>query len=414
MLAHMTAYGQTIEECQQAAERNYPLIRQYGLIERTTGLTVANIQKGWLPQVTATAQATYQNEVTAFPDDIQSIYEQMGIRMTGLKKDQYRMGIDVQQTVYDGGNIRSQKETARRQGELQTRENEVNIYNVRRRVNEMYFALLMVDEQIKLNNDLQRLLESNERKLASMQKRGTAARSDYENVRAERLNTVQQMTTLQSQRTAIMRMLSAFCNIEMREAVRPTADMDGSSDSNNRPELRAIDAQLRLADSQEKAIDAAIMPRIGIFAQGYYGYPGYNMFEDMMKRKLSLNGMVGARITWNIGSLYTRKNDKAKISLQRETALVSREKFLFDTGLQQIEQREKIERYRRLMADDDEIISLRTSIRKAAESKLEHGIIDVNDLLREINNENTARVQQTIHEIEMLKEIYELKFITCQ
>ena len=49
--------AQTLEECQQAAERNYPLIRQFDLIEKTTEMTLANIQKGWLPQVSATAQA---------------------------------------------------------------------------------------------------------------------------------------------------------------------------------------------------------------------------------------------------------------------------------------------------------------------------------------------------------------------
>lgn len=410
----MLAFGQTLEECQQAAERNYPLIRQYGLIERTTDITVANIQKGWFPQVSASAQATYQSDVTAFPDEIGKMYQQMGVAMKGLEKDQYRMGIDVQQTVYDGGNIRSQKEIARRQGEVEAAQNDVNIYNVRRRVNEMYFALLLVDEQIKLNSDLQQLLVSNEKKLESMVREGTAAESDRQNVKAERLKNAQQMTNLQSQRTALVRMLSTFCGIDMKEAVRPEADVLDPNGGNNRPELKAIDAQLRLADSREKALDAALRPRFGIFAQGFYGYPGYNMFEDMMERKFSLNATIGARLTWNIGSLYTRKNDKAKINLQRETAYLNRDRFLFDNNLEQIQQNEKIERFRKLLADDDEIIALRSSIRKAAESRLEHGIIDVNDLLSEINNENAARVQQSIHGIEMLKEIYELKFITNQ
>lgn len=122
------ALGQSLEECQQAAERNYPLIQQYGLIEKTTHLTVANIQKGWLPQVSASAQATLQSDVATFPDEFQKFYQQMGISMKGIKKDQYRIGIDVQQAVYDGGNIRSQKEIARRQGELQQVQNEVYIY----------------------------------------------------------------------------------------------------------------------------------------------------------------------------------------------------------------------------------------------------------------------------------------------
>ena len=154
------------------------------------------------------------------------------------------------------------------------------------------------------------------------------------------------------------------------------------------------------------------MPKLGVFAQSFYGYPGYNLFEDMMNRKWSLNGMIGARLTWNIGALYTRKNDKAKIQLQRETAENQRDVFLFNNNMEQIQQNENIARYQRLMTDDSEIIALRSSIRKAAESKLAHGIIDVNDLVREINAENAARVQQSVHEIEMLKEIYDLKYTT--
>ena len=407
------AQAQTLEECQQAAERNYPLIQQYDLINKTTELTVSNIQKGWLPQVSASAQATYQSDVVSFPDEMQALYQQMGINMKGLTKDQYKIGLDVQQTVFDGGAIRSQKEIARVQGQVQQAQNEVNIYNVRKRVNEMYFALLLIDEQIKLNTDLQELLAGNERKLESMKKNGTAAESDWHSVKAERLNVVQQGVNLQSQRQALVRMLSTFCGIEVKEATKPNGQWSMvNGQSNNRPELRAIDAQLRLADAQEKALNSALMPKLGVFAQGFYGYPGYNMFEDMMSRKWSLNGMIGARLTWNIGALYTRKNDKAKIQLQRDMAENSRDVFLFNNNLEQIQQNENIARYQRLMSDDEEIISLRSSVRKAAESKLAHGIIDVNDLVKEINSENQARVQQAVHEIEMLKEIYGLKYTT--
>ena len=154
------------------------------------------------------------------------------------------------------------------------------------------------------------------------------------------------------------------------------------------------------------------MPRLSVFAQGYYGYPGYNMFEDMMRHDWSLNGIIGARLTWNIGALYTRKNDRAKIQLQREKAMSNRDVFLFNNNMEQIQQNEDIERYKQLMSDDEERISLRSRVRRAAESKLAHGIIDVNDLVKEINAENSARVQQSIHEIEMLKEIYDLKFTT--
>ena len=239
-------------------------------------------------------------------------------------------------------------------------------------------------------------------------------------MKAERLKVAQQLKNLEAQQQTLKRVLSAFCGIEMKEVVKPNlvdrlfdADLfNQKAASVIRPELKAIDAQLRLADAQEKALDAALMPKLGIFAQGFYGYPGLNMFEDMMNHKWSLNGVIGARLSWNIGALYTKKNDKAKIQLQRESAENQRDVFLFNNRLEQLQQSEDIERYRKLMADDGEIIELRSAVRKAAESKLQHGIIDVNDLVREINNENAARVQQSVHEIEVLKRIYDLKYTT--
>ena len=410
ILCFSTGLAQTLEECQRAAEQNYPLIRQYDLIEKTTELTVANIQKGWLPQISASAQATYQSDVVAWPEQMEVIYQQMGLDMKGLKKDQYRVGIDISQTVYDGGAISSQAAIAREQGNVQAAQNEVNLYQVRKRVNEMYFALLLLEDQIRLNQDLQELLAGSEKKLESMEKGGIASTSDYQNVKAERLNVVQQGTDLESQRRMLQTMLSTLCGIEVNNVQKPpVAEVSGV---NNRPEMRLFSFQLRLADAQEKALNAALMPKLGVFAQGFYGYPGYNMFEDMLSHKWSLNGMVGARLTWNIGALYTRKNDKAKIQLQRDMTENNRDVFLFNSNLEQIQQNEEIARYKQLMADDEEIIALRSSVRKAAESRLSHGIIDVNDLVREINQENAAKVQRSMHEILMLKEIYDNKFTT--
>ena len=414
LMLPMSALGQTLDECQQAAEKNYPLIQQYGLIEKTTRLTIVNIQKGWLPQVSAQAQATYQSDVTAWPNEMKTMMSGMGIDMQGLTKDQYRVGIDVQQTIYDGGVIDSQKRIAREQGKVQTAQNEVNIYHISKRVNEMYFGLLLIDEQIKLNNDLQTMLAGNENKLESMTKRGTAAESDLQSVKAERLNAVQKATELASQKQMLQRMLSTFCGMEVTEVRKPQVKADGGGvmAENRRPEAKALDAQLSVLNAQEKALNAALMPKVGVFAQGFYGYPGMNMFEDMMRHKWSCNGIIGARITWNIGALYTRKNDKAKLQLQRNMTENSREVFLFNNYLDQIQQNEDIARYQKLMAQDGEIISLRQAVRKAAESKLAHGIIDVNDLVREINQENAACVQQSVHEIEMLKEIYDNKYTT--
>lgn len=408
MLASI-AQAQTLEECQQAAEKNYPIIKQYGLIAQTTELTVKNIQKGWLPQITASAQATYQSDVVSWPENMQRMYQQMGLNMKGLTKDQYKIGVDLQQIIYDGGAIGSQRSIARQEGKVQEAQTEANLYQVRKRVNEMYFSLLLLDEQIRLNDDVKALLLSSEKKLAAMVKGGTAATSDFDNVKVERLSVAQQNESLKSQRQMLQRMLSVFCGIEVSNPEKPAA-VETSASASNRPEIRLFDNQLKLAEVQEKALDTKLRPTLGLYAQGYYGYPGLNMFEDMISRKWSLNGIVGIKLSWNVGALYTHKNDKAKLKAQRELIENAREVFLFNNNMEQIQQTENVSRYRTMMQGDDEIIALRTNVRKAAESKLAHGIIDVNSLLREINNENAAKTQQAIHEIDMLKEMYNLKY----
>ena len=401
--------AQTLEECQQAAEKNYPLIKQYGLIAKTTQLTVKNIQKGWLPQVTASAQATYQSAVTAWPESMQTMYQQMGLNMKGLRKDQYKISIDLQQTIYDGGAISSQRNIAQQEGKVEEAQTETNLYQVRRRVNEMYFSLLLLNEQIQLNEDVKALLQSSEEKLSAMVKGGTAATSDLDNVRAELLSVEQQNENLKQQKLMLQRMLSVFCGLEVNDTQKP-APIQIASSVNNRPEMRLYNSQLELTEAKEKALDTQLRPKLGLFAQGFYGYPGLNMFEDMMNRKWSLNGIVGVKLSWNVSAFYTHKNDKARLSAQREMIENAREVFLFNNKLEEIQQSENISRYQTMMKSDDEIIVLRTNVRKAAESKLAHGIIDIISLLREINNENAAKTQQTIHEIDMLKEMYNLKY----
>ena len=401
--------AQTLEECQLAAEKNYPMIKQYDLISQTTQLTVRNIQKGWLPQIAIAAQAIYQSDVTSWPESMKGTFQQLGVNMKGLSKDQYKVGIDLQQTIYDGGTISSLRSIARQEEKVQKAQVETNLYQVRKRVNEMYFSLLLLNEQIKLNDDVKALLLSSEKKLASMLKGGTIATSDFENIRAERLSVEQQNESLKSQQQMLQHLLSTFCGIKVSNVQKP-APFETTISSNKRPEMLLFDNQLQLSSIKEKALNSQVRPKLGIFAQGFYGYPGLNMFEDMMNRKWSLNGMVGVKLSWNVGALYSLKNDKAKLRLQREMTENAREIFLFNNQLEEIQQNENIKRYHTMKQTDDEIIMLRTNIRKAAESKLSHGIIDINNLLREINNENAAKIQQTIHDIEMLKEMYNLKY----
>lgn len=413
MLSPILVQAQTVtlDECQQLAQEKYPLIKQYDLIRQTTDYTVSNISKGWLPQVSAMAQATYQSDVMTLPDPLQTMLGQQGFDVKGLRKDQYRIGIDLNQTIYDGGLISGQKNVAHLEGEVQTAQTTTDLYTIRQRVNDIYFGILLLDEKIQLNKDLQTLLQSNLDKLNSMLSNGIAMQSDVNVVRAEKLKAEQQATELASSKKSLMDMLAVFIGKEITELAMPQ-DVIVPTQSNNRPDLHLFDTQIELANAQESLLNARLLPKLSVFAQGYYGYPGYDQFDAMFNRDWKLNGMIGVRLSWNIGALYTRKNDRSKLNTRRGLVESARETFLFNNHLLEIQQTDGIAKYRQMITDDHEIVALRSDVRQSAESRLEHGIIDTNNLLQEITRENQSRIDLSTHTILMLKESYDLKYTT--
>ncbi len=400
----------TLQEARDKARENYPLIKRYDLISQTEQYSLSNIGKAWLPQVSAEAQATYQSDVTAWPESMKDLLNQMGVEMKGLKKDQYKVSLSVNQQIYDGGATSARKAVTKAQTQVDNLQNEVELYKLRERVDDIFFSILVVDERLRLNADMQQTLESNEKELTSMLKQGTATQSDVNTIKVERLSTRQQQTQMETNRTALLKLLELYVGESVTDVVRP-AEPSMAVDMSSRPEYELFNKQTELVDAQEKSLKSGLLPKLGVFATGYYGYPGYNMFEDMMRHKWSLNGMIGAKLSWDIGSLYTNKNDKRKLAVQREEIKTQLETFEFNNKLQARQESETIKGYRDVIAQDDEILSLRHRVRTAAEAKLKHGVIDVNDLVKEISQENQAGINKQIHELELLQHQYTYNYI---
>ncbi len=399
----------TLDDCQRMAVENYPLLKKYDLIKVSTDYTLSNLDKGYLPQLAMNGQATYQSDVMALPEMLRNMMTQYGYDTKGLTKDQYKVSLDVNQIVYDGGVIRSGKEVAKAEGEVRNRQTDVDMYALRDRINNLYFGILLAEDRLQLNEDMQTLLLDNCRKLEAMLKGGIAMQADVDVVRAEYLNARQQHTEMTSAKDTYRSMLEIFIGRKIEGKLTKPQPAMPVDDEVLRPEMRLFDAQINQMKARLGQIDASLRPTLHLFAQGYYGYPSYNMFEDMFSHDWTLNGMVGVRLNWNIGRLYTHRNEKRKLDASMQEVENMREVFLFSNRLQQTEGRMTVEKYRRMIQEDNEIMTLRTSVRKAQEAKLEHGIVSVNDLLQEITRENKAGLEHSIHEIEMLKSMYELK-----
>lgn len=402
--------GQSLEECRRMARENYPEIRRYELIERTRDYDLSNAARAWLPQIRLTGQATLQSSATTLPERFEPFLELGGIEMPGMDKDQYMVAVEVSQNIWDGGLSKAQREMARAESVQEQKRLEVSLHAMQQKVDELYFGILLMDEQAELLKASAEVLESNLERMKTYSKNGVATEADVDAVEAELLTARQSLEQVLYSRDSYRRMLELFIARPLSDnpLTRPEIP-EIKSRSSAHPRLSLLDAMADKVEAQRRALNVSLMPNVNAFAQGYYGYPGMDMFKSMMDDDCSFNALVGVRMSWNIGAFYTRGNNAAKLNAARQEIELQRELVLFDTDMELTRQEGEIERLRKAVKDDERIVELRRSIRKAAESGFENGTIDTTDLLRKINEERMAELGRSAHEIELLQAFYRLK-----
>lgn len=367
----VAAFSQiTLDQCKSLARLNYPLIKKFRLVEQSRDLSVSNASKAWLPQVALNARASYQSDVTSLPVDIP------GIDISPLSKDQYDISLQVSQQVYDGGAVASAKRMANAQSDVERERVNVAMYDVYERIDQLFFGILLLDEQIRQIRLLQDDLSLTHSSVSGMLRGGVANQTDLDAVKVEQIKARQSETSLVTSRRTYVRMLETFIGKPLGDSVslEKPVEADVSAVANNRPELALYGAQDRLLDQQLRHLDTYIRPRVSLFLQGGYGNPALNMLKNGFEAYYK----VGATLTWNFGSLYTRANDKRKIATDLQNVQAEREAFIFNTGLQSELQQGSIDNLRQQIRQDDEIIDLRESIRSKADVKVANGTETVN------------------------------------
>lgn len=410
VLIGVPSWAQTLEECQQLACDHYPEIRQYDLIRQSEQYDLSNAARSWLPQVSFSAQATWQNRVPEFPSALSGMLDQAGVSLRGLDKDQYKVALEVNQTIWDGGQSQADRRVIEATADEHRQATEVDLYAVKGRVNDLYFGILLLEERLGQTDLTIALLQSNLDKVRSLVTNGVAMQTDADAVEAELLSVQQQRVQIEASRASYRRMLELFIGQRLAERLERPELVGAVSGESARPELAWIDAQQERLAAQELLVKSATRPRFGVFAQGYYGYPGLDYFAGMVSTDWTWNALIGVKMSWNFGAYYTKKNRLSNLRVAQQQLDIQRDVFLFNTDLQVAEEQGNISRLRRALADDDRIVALRRSVREAAESKLRNGVIDTNDLLRKITDEASARSSRSLREVELLKAIYELKY----
>jgi outer membrane protein TolC len=393
----------SIEDCYNLSKQNYPLVKQRELLMKSKEYTVDNLSKGYLPQVGIFGQASYQSAVTELPIKLP------GVTVPSLSKDQYKLYAEVNQVLFDGGIVKQQKLSQEANAVVELQKIEVELYKLKERVNQLYFGILLADEQLKqteiLSKDIQSALKKAEAGLAN----GVAYKSNVDVLKAELLKVSQRVTEIRSNRKAFTDMLGLLIGQELNETtvlIKPSNP--GVSTQLKRPELLTFEQQTKTLEIQSDLIRAKNMPKLNLFLQGGYGRPALNFLSNSFEPYY----IGGIRLNWNLSGLYTFKKDKAILEISRSNIELQKELFRFNTGFTLKQQSVEVNKLQELLSGDDEIILLRTNVKQAASAQLQNGVISSSDYLRELNAEELARENKVMHEIQLLLAIYNQRTVS--
>lgn len=390
-----------IDSCYARAERNYPLIRQYGLIEQSKEYTISNANKAWLPQLSITGIGAYI--ISGLP----------AITMPNSpppeKKDFQFIGIgQLNQTIWDGGATHTQKEVAKASAAVDKASVDIAMYEIHERINQLFFGILVIDAQL---DQLDILVANLTRSLNSARltsEYGLAYQSDVDEVKAELLNVQQKKIEFIYTRKGFLDMLSFMTGSALNETTRlekPLATESWQSLINRRPELNLYASQLRLADAASTFDKVAVMPKFGVMAAGILIEPGISFGTETMN---SL-AIAGLSLSWNTSGIYKLSKNNKLNQIKTDKIHNQQETFLFNNALQLKQGSTEIEKQKEIIRNDDEIVLLKTRIKNAYQVKYDNGVCSMNDLINAMNRESEAKCNQALHQVQLLLSLYNYK-----
>ena len=393
----------TIDQCYVLARQNYPLIKQKELLTKSLEFTIANAQSGYLPQVAIYGQATYQSEVTRLPGPATLVEP--------LSKDQYKVYGEINQTIFDGGVIKSQAAIQKSGSQIEQQKLEVELYKIKERINQIFFGVLLMDAQLVQVDLLKKDLRSSLAKTESAIRNGIAFKSNADILQAELLKSDQRIIEMKAARSAFLDMLGYFINQELNQNTLLATPQPVAADQMptvKRPELMLYQFQNDLLGKQYNASSSRTLPKLGFFVQGGYGRPALNL----LKNEFDFYYVGGLRFNWALSGFYNSSRDKQLLEVNTQIVNSQKDAFVFNTNLSLKQQGREVNKFQELINADNQIIALRTKIKNTSQAQHENGVISTSDFLRELNAEDAAKQNLLLHRVQLMLAQYSIQTTT--
>ncbi len=316
----------SLENCYDLVNKNFPLGKQTDLLQQKSALDIEILNKGKLPKMDLNTQATYQSAVTEFPLRLPNV------TVNPLNKDQYRATFDVNQLLYNGGLIDANAKLKAAQTKMQQQQVVVTLYQLKTQINQLYFSVLLLQEQksILVSKQSQLVSKINEVKIGV--KFGAILPASEKVLEAENLKIKQQLIEIQFNKKRLLENLSTLTFSTIDENTRltlPSISNDFDIE-NKRPELKLFDLQNEQIEVSKDVISKNVLPKINAFGQAGYGNPGLNMLDNSFKTFY----MLGLKANWNVFDWNKSKTEKQVLSISKNIVSTERETFVIHNNLQ--------------------------------------------------------------------------------
>jgi outer membrane protein TolC len=379
----------TLENCYSLVHQNYPTAKQIPLLQQKTDYEVNALQTGKLPKIDLNAQGTYQNQVTTIPNPF----------LEPLNKDQYKATLDVNQLLYNGGLIDANTKLKEAQTKTQQQQVEVNLYQLKSKINQLFFSILLLQERKDLLITKQKQLESKIKEVKAGIQYGAILPASEKVLEAENLKIKQQLSEIQYDKKRLFENLSSltYSTISEITLLEKPVIASGTNTTINRPELKYFELQDQQIEVSKSILTKNNLPKVNAFGIAGYGNPGLNMIDNSFQPIF----MVGLKANWNVFDWNKSKTEKEALSISADIIATEKETFLLNNSIQQQEINAEIQKSEANIATDMDIISLREYVEKSASSQLKNGVITASEYLTEFTNLYEAKKSQKIHEIQL-------------
>jgi outer membrane protein TolC len=397
-----TAFPQsviTLKECYEKALNANTLAGEKDAYSKISGLKDQNLARGWLPTLDANASASYISDVVSF-NGLSAINPALSAILPSMPHDQYKVTLDINQVIYDGGAIKNGRALEKAELGVNEKQTETDLYKIRSLVNTYYFNILLLTRQKELLTNYLNLISKRISAMQSAAENGVTLKSDIDILISEKLRLSQQITENDLKKESLVKNLSALTGIKLDTATEFTLPVPPAQLTNEltRPELQLYDMRKQQLAAGLQLSQSKRMPRVFGYATLGYGNPPGN---DFFTNKFDTYYMVGGGIKWNIFDWNKVRNEKRVISIQ-EGMLDNRKKDLEDNLTRQLETKSaEIASLKTLVATDEELIALRKRITATAESQYQNTVITATEYLNELNSQQQAEINYEIHKINL-------------